>query len=84
MIQRNISEAKTELSSLIVKVEEGEEVLIARNGKPVVRLVAYEPAKEPRKFGILEGKIWIADDFDAPCPEIDGLFYGGAGDESAA
>lgn len=77
MIQRNVSEAKAELSSLLVKVEEGEEVVIARNGKPVARIVAYEARREPRKLGSMRGQIWIADDFDAPGKDIEQMFYGG-------
>lgn len=78
MIQRNVSEAKAELSSLLVKVEEGEEVIIARNGKPVARLVAFEARKEPRKLGSMKGLGTVPDDFDDPCPEIEEMFYGGS------
>ena len=66
----NIFEAKTNLSKLIAKAEKGEDVVIARAGKPVVRLTRLETAKrKPIRFGGLKGKIWIADDFDAPLPE---------------
>lgn len=66
----NIFAAKTQLSKLIEMVEKGEEVIIARAGKPVVRLTQLEaPAKKPIRFGALKGKIWIADDFDDPLPE---------------
>ena len=77
MIQRNVSEAKEQLSALLVKVEQGEEVVIARAGKPVAKLVKLEPEKEPRKFGALKGKIWISPDFDDPDPELEKLFYEG-------
>lgn len=61
---RNISAAKAELSALVERVERGEEVILARAGKPVARLVRYTgPAKE-RKPGALAGKIRIAPDFD--------------------
>jgi prevent-host-death family protein len=76
MIQRNVSEAKAELSSLLVKVEEGEEVIIARNGKPVARLVAFEARKEPRKLGSMKGRIWMSEDFDDPDKEVEEMFYG--------
>jgi len=76
MIQRNVSEAKAELSSLLAKVEEGEEVIIARNGKPIARLVAYQKRKEPRKLGLMAGMGTIPDDFNDPCPEIEEMFYG--------
>ena len=65
----NIFEAKTQLSKLIQIVENGEDVVIARNGKPVVRLTQLEPAKRPIVFGLLKGKIHVADDFDAPLPD---------------
>lgn len=65
----NIFEAKTQLSKLIALAESGEEVVIARAGKPVVKLSRLEPAKRPIRFGLLKGKIHIADDFDAPLPE---------------
>ena len=65
MIEVNIHEAKTQLSRLIARVEEGEEVIIARAGEPVAKLVRAEPAKGTRKLGAYAGKIWIADDFDA-------------------
>jgi prevent-host-death family protein len=66
----NIHEAKTNLSRLIRCAEAGEEVVIARAGEPVAKLVQYKPAKlKRRRFGAMRGKIWIADDFDAPLPE---------------
>jgi prevent-host-death family protein len=63
----NIHEAKTTLSKLVELVESGEEVIIARGGRPVARLV---PAAEPRtrKLGAWQGRVWMADDFDAPLP----------------
>jgi prevent-host-death family protein len=64
----NIFEAKPQLSKLIQIAENGEDVVIARAGKPVVRLTKLEPPKRPIRFGGLKGKIWIADDFDAPLP----------------
>ena len=64
----NIFEAKTHLSKLIEKVERGEDVIIARAGKPVARLTGLVPDKPKIRFGGLKGKIWVADDFDAPLP----------------
>lgn len=63
-----VHEAKTHLSRLLSRVERGEEVLIARRGAVVARLV---PAEEPseRRFGLDIGRITIMDDFDAPLPE---------------
>lgn len=66
----NTYEAKRDLSALLARVEGGEEVVIARAGKPIARLIPEPPAKlKPRQGGFLKGKIWIADDFDAPLPD---------------
>jgi prevent-host-death family protein len=73
----NIHEAKTHLSRLLQRVAAGEQVTIARSGVPVARLVALEP-KAKRPLGFARGKIWIADDFDAPLPnDLLAAFYGG-------
>jgi antitoxin (DNA-binding transcriptional repressor) of toxin-antitoxin stability system len=58
-------------------VEAGEEIVIARNGTPVARLVAHQPRHEPRKPGRWKGRGWISPDFDAPDPELERLFYEG-------
>jgi prevent-host-death family protein len=61
----NMHEAKSRLSQLVAKAEAGEEVVIARAGKPAVRLVPVAPPKKPRrKPGLWKGKGWIAPDFD--------------------
>lgn len=62
----NISEAKASLSKLIEKVLQGEEVVIAKAGKPVARLVPFDEDKTPRdlSLGLWEGQVWMADDFD--------------------
>jgi prevent-host-death family protein len=67
----NIYEAKTQLSKLVDKAAQGEEIVIARNGKPVARLTALGNGKAKRKItlGLLDGEGWIADDFDAPLPD---------------
>jgi prevent-host-death family protein len=64
MLIANISEAKAQLSALIEKVMAGQEVVIAKAGKPIAKLVLYERNEEPRRPGALKGKIKIADDFD--------------------
>ena len=64
----NVHEAKTHLDCLLARVEAGEEVIIARNGKPVARLVACKP-RGKRQFGSLKGKIKIDDSFFDPLPE---------------
>jgi prevent-host-death family protein len=63
--QVNIHEAKTHLSRLVERVEAGEEITLARAGRPVARLVPYRPRREPRKLGIWKGRIWLADDWDS-------------------
>ena len=66
----NLYEAKTKLSELVDRAAGGEEIVIARHGRPVARLVAYTaPLGKRRRLGLLAGKIWIADDFDAALPE---------------
>jgi prevent-host-death family protein len=61
----NMHEAKSRLSQLVAKAEAGEDVVIARAGKPAVRLVPVAPPKpKRRKPGRLKGKVWIAPDFD--------------------
>ena len=73
----NVHEAKTHLSRLLERVAAGEEIVIARAGKPVARLAPLKPERQPRQPGALAGKIWIADDFDEPLPEtIAAVFRG--------
>jgi prevent-host-death family protein len=69
MRQVNIHEAKTHLSRLVEEAARGDEIIIAKAGKPVARLVAMNDDASPRPRGLLQEKIWIADDFDAPLPE---------------
>ena len=61
----NIHEAKTHLSRLVEEAAGGQEIVLAKNGRPVARLVGLGEPLKPREFGRLKGKIWIADDFDA-------------------
>jgi prevent-host-death family protein len=61
---RNISQAKAELSALVEEVRNGHEVILAKAGKPVARIVPYNGPAKPRKPGALAGQIWIAPDFD--------------------
>jgi prevent-host-death family protein len=65
----NIYEAKAKLSKLVDLASQGEDIIIARNGKPAARLTMLKPEKLPVRFGLLKGEIWIADDFDAPLPD---------------
>jgi prevent-host-death family protein len=68
MHQVNIFEAKTQLSKLVELAEHGQDVVIARAGKPVALLTSLKPAKKPIVFGLMKGEIWVADDFDDPLP----------------
>ena len=70
----NIHEAKTHLSRLIERVEAGEEITLARAGRPVARIVPIKRAREPRPLGFWKGRVRIGDDFDAPLPEFDEAF----------
>ncbi|WGF88776.1 type II toxin-antitoxin system Phd/YefM family antitoxin [Marinivivus vitaminiproducens] len=65
----NIHAAKTHLSRLIDQAAAGEEIIIARAGKPMVRLVPVQAMAGRRKLGGLSGKIRLSDDFDAPLPD---------------
>jgi prevent-host-death family protein len=67
--QVNIHQAKTVLSKLVERVEAGEEIVIARAGTPVAKLVALKPARARRRLGLLDGKVKIPDDFNRPLSE---------------
>lgn len=73
----NIHEAKTHLSRLIERIAQGEEIIIAKAGKPVARLVRYVEDRAPRVGGQWRGLVHIRDDFDAPLPpEMNSGFRG--------
>jgi prevent-host-death family protein len=65
----NVHAAKSQLSRLLDAAVSGEEVIIAKAGKPVVRLVPIEANKERRKLGTLAGQFHVPDDFDDPLPD---------------
>ena len=65
----NIHEAKTHLSRLVDEAAAGHEIVIAKAGKPLAKLVPLSPAKKPRRLGFLKGKISVGPDFDAPLPD---------------
>jgi prevent-host-death family protein len=66
----NIHEAKTNLSRLLARVSKGEEIVIAKAGKPLARLVPIEkPRTMTDAFDLYKGQVWVAPDFDAPLPE---------------
>jgi prevent-host-death family protein len=74
----NIHAAKTHLSRLVERAARGEEILIARAGRPVARLGPLQTARPKRRFGVLRGRIVISDDFDAPLPrDLLDTFYRG-------
>ena len=73
----NVYEAKTNLSKLLDRVEQGEEIVLGRSGRPVARLTAYRPRRAPRVPGRLAGKIEMAADFaDTPAWLIDAFEAG--------
>jgi len=65
----NIYDAKTRLSELVDRAESGEEIVIAKAGRPVARLVPLRTVREERTPGRWRGRVRIAPDFDAPLPE---------------
>jgi prevent-host-death family protein len=69
MITVIVHAAKTQLSQLIARAEAGEEVIIARGKKPVVRLVPVEKVQPRRQFGAMRGKVWVGPEFFEPLPE---------------
>lgn len=75
--QVNVYEAKTHLSKLLERVEAGEEIVIARNGRPIAQLVPVQRDRPPRVPGSLRGKIWISPDLDEPDLELIELMENG-------
>jgi prevent-host-death family protein len=69
----NLYDAKTRLSALVDEAAAGAEIIIAKNGKPMAKLVPLQ-APPVRKPGRLKGKIWMSKDFDAPMPEVEAAF----------
>ena len=67
----NISEAKTHLSELLERVQNGEEIVIAKSGKPIARLTAIAPQPARRTPGMDKGKVILHPGFDSPLPEFD-------------
>ncbi|MGY1761535.1 type II toxin-antitoxin system Phd/YefM family antitoxin [Geodermatophilus sp. SYSU D00779] len=72
----NVHEAKTHLSRLLEAVEAGEDVVIARAGKPIARLVPVTVRTEPRTPGAWRGQGWMANDFDETPEELIAAFHG--------
>lgn len=72
----NTHEAKTHLSKLLERVARGEEIIIAKAGKPIARLIGFHAPEPARKGGHWKGLVRIGDDFDAPLPEEIGDAFG--------
>jgi len=72
----NMHQAKTSLSRLVRQALEGEEIIIARNGEPLVKLVPVPKPRKPRVPGRLKGSVWIGPDFEFTDEEITELFEG--------
>lgn len=70
----NLYDAKTHLSALVERAAAGEEIVIAKAGKPKAKLVPYRPAAGPRKPAHALGLTFIADDFDAAMPDLEAAF----------
>ena len=70
----NIHEAKTHLSRLVQRAAAGEEIIISKAGQPMAKLVPFNTRSGPRRPGLWKGRVTIADDFDAPVPELEELF----------
>ena len=69
MLTVNIHEAKTNLSRLVEEVAAGKEIIIAKAGKPMARLVPLAIAPKARRLGLFNGELHVPDDFDAPLAE---------------
>ncbi len=65
----NIHEAKTHLSRLVDEAASGQDIVIAKAGKPTAKLGPLNRARAPRRLGFLDGKFEVPDDFDEPLPE---------------
>ena len=70
MLQVNVHQAKTNLSKLIQKVVDGEEVIIAKGNQPVVKMILVDNLKPKRQLGTAKGMIKISDDFDEPLEDL--------------
>lgn len=72
----NVYEAKSHFSELLSRAEAGEEIIIARHGKPIVQLVPVQRNRPDRVAGLARGQIWIADDFDDFTAEDEEMWFG--------
>ncbi|RME71250.1 MAG: type II toxin-antitoxin system prevent-host-death family antitoxin [Planctomycetota bacterium] len=76
MVIVNMHEARAQLSKLVERARRGEEIVIARAGQPVARLVPLRPARPPRPLGLYRGQIEVAPDFDTLPEQLLGAFEG--------
>ena len=76
MVQVNVHEAKSQLSRLLARVAAGEEVVIARAGAPVARLVPFKRERSPRRLGLFAGEVRISEDFDELPDDMRSAFEG--------
>ncbi len=73
----NMHDAKTHLSRLVERAANGEEIVIARAGRPLAKLVSLDASRKPRRLGLWQGRVWMSKDFDDPLPaEIQSYFQG--------
>ncbi len=68
-MQLNLYDAKTRLSELVEAASEGEEIIIAKAGRPLAKLGPVDASRKPVRLGLMKGMIRIGEDFDAPLPE---------------
>jgi prevent-host-death family protein len=64
----SIVEAKAQLSQLVDRAAAGEDVIVSRRGKPLVRITRLETERRPVRYGLMKGRIRVGSDFDAPLP----------------
>lgn len=76
----NMHDAKTQLSQLAQRAADGEEIVIARNGRPLARLVSLKDERKRRRLGFWKGQVWMSDDFDDPLPWEIQRYFEGKGD----
>jgi prevent-host-death family protein len=76
----NMHQAKTQLSRLAERAANGEEIVIARGGRPLAKLVPLERERKQRNLGLWAGQVWVSDDFDDPLPPELQRHFEGRGD----
>ena len=69
MTQVNLHDAKTQLSRIVDRAAAGEEIVIAKGGRPLARLVPLAAHAQPRRLGLLAGQVRVGPDFDDPLPD---------------